>query len=179
MVQLEGHTLVDGARIVWAGFSICVLGHGGWFRSKGSCDLATGEVINIQNHSQAAQLLGMSAEATAAQPRPRAAMVILARDQDLDGVLLSMRRLEARFNNSQYRHGSCGARPVCLHGIVQRLPPLDYDNVMEFWMRPLNRLLKGVERRTGFYEALRGAACSRQSSTTALGDRFLAVLQWW
>ena len=30
-------------------------------------------------------------------------MVILSRDQDLDGVLLSMGRLEARFNNSRYR----------------------------------------------------------------------------
>jgi len=68
-------------------------------------------VINIQHRGQMAQLLGMDAgEAAAAaaqqQTRPRAAMVILARDQDLDGVLLSMGRLEARFNNSQYRCGS-------------------------------------------------------------------------
>ena len=66
--------------------------------------MIAGEVINIQNRSQTAQLLGMDAQdAAARQPRPRAAMVILARDQDLDGVLLSMGRLEARFNNSQYR----------------------------------------------------------------------------
>ena len=69
-------------------------------------DLVTGEVINIQHSGQTAQLLGMDAGESAAaaqQPRPRAAMVILARDQDLDGVLLSMGRLEARFNSSQYR----------------------------------------------------------------------------
>ena len=37
------------------------------------------------------------------EARPRAAIVILARDEDLEGVLLSMARLEARFNNSQYK----------------------------------------------------------------------------
>ena len=67
--------------------------------------VAAGEVINIQNRSEAAQLA--DAATAAGQPRPRAAMVILARDQDLDGVLLSMGRLEARFNNSQYRCSSC------------------------------------------------------------------------
>lgn len=41
------------------------------------------------------------------EEKPRAAMVILARDEDLDGVLLSMTRLEARFNNTKYRRAPC------------------------------------------------------------------------
>ena len=68
-------------------------------------------MINIRDHSQTEQLLGMDAEETSRQPQPRAAMVILARNQDLDGVLLSMRRLEARFNNSQYRCSSVDGPP--------------------------------------------------------------------
>ena len=82
-----------------------------FLRGRGHA-FAAGEVINIQNHSQMAQLLGMDPQETASaqqRPRPRAAMVILARDQDLEGVLLSMGRLEARFNNSQYR---CAAQPL-------------------------------------------------------------------
>ena len=34
---------------------------------------------------------------------PRAAFVVLSRNQDVDGVVTSMRRLEHRFNNSQTR----------------------------------------------------------------------------
>ena len=49
-----------------------------------------------------AKYLGVKPLAAGQLP-PRAALVILARNQDLEGVLLSMTRLEARFNNTKYR----------------------------------------------------------------------------
>lgn len=40
------------------------------------------------------------------ETHPRAAFVVLARSQDVEGVVTSMQRLQRRFDNSEFRSGS-------------------------------------------------------------------------